>query len=306
MNKHNIAVIIPSHNRKNTTLRCLDSLNRIKQEGFSYSIIVVDDGSTDGTVDAISNLFPSVTVLHGTGDLYWSATVNIGIKYALESKTYDYLLILNDDTIHDAYFLNEMLSAAEQYPNAIIGAKILYLSKPNQIRFAGAKWNFFKWGWHYPDNMFPSESIGSQAYEVESINGNCCLIPRRYFEMFGLYNQKTFPHYYADSAFTILARKNGIKLIIAPRACVWDDDSDIAGRIYGPQINDFELIRHIFVGKKSAYYWRAFFSFLWLTSPNKIEGVLLYCYRMIRIIARILLSLLRVRQFYLQQPSSKS
>ncbi|HZG23054.1 MAG TPA: glycosyltransferase, partial [Chitinophagaceae bacterium] len=97
-----LAIVIAVHNRKNTTLQCLQQLAR--QTFQDFSIIVVDDGSADGTSAAIRQFFPSVTVINGTGNWWWTRSVNEGIRYALDQHA-SHVLLLNDDT----YFTSDYL-----------------------------------------------------------------------------------------------------------------------------------------------------------------------------------------------------
>ena len=91
-----IAIIIPVFNRKNTTLNCLYQLQNITRKGFAIDIIVIDDGSTDGTSDALRQNYPDTILLKGGGNLWWSGGVNKGFEYALKEK-YEFVYTINDD-----------------------------------------------------------------------------------------------------------------------------------------------------------------------------------------------------------------
>ncbi|MDA8430350.1 MAG: glycosyltransferase family 2 protein [Geobacteraceae bacterium] len=299
-----VTVVIPVHNRRVKTLRCLKSLFNAKNSNHELSVIVVDDGSSDGTAEAISQCYPQVRVISGTGNLLWTGAVNVGIKEALDTGT-NFVLILNDDSVHEVNFINNLVSCSKEHNGAITGAKILYLSKRQIIRFAGADWNIFKWGWHYPHNLLESSCLGATSFKVKSINGNCCLIPADVFNRIGLYDEVNYPHLYADSAFTIQAGKSGIPLFIEPRATIWDDDTDIAEKLTGPSLDGVSLIKYVFTRKTSPYYFRAFFLFTITTAPLMLGGFILYCIRMSRISLRILLSIVGLRAFYQNHGSVK-
>ena len=79
-----IYVVIPVHNRKDFTRNCLLSLQ--KQSFQAFEVVIVDDGSTDGTAEMLREEFPELPVLKGDGNLWWTASVNMGIKYALEQE----------------------------------------------------------------------------------------------------------------------------------------------------------------------------------------------------------------------------
>src|SRR4030095_9622354 len=96
-----VAVAVPVHNRRELTLRCLRSLSRIESEGLDIRVIVVDDGSTDGTGEAIRQQFPDVEVVHGDGQLWFTEGTNVGVRTALKNNP-DYVLMINDDQVFDA------------------------------------------------------------------------------------------------------------------------------------------------------------------------------------------------------------
>jgi len=292
-----IAVVIPAHNRREKTLRCLASLYEARREGFELEIIVVDDGSTDGTSEAVSRNFPEVQIVHGSGDLYWTGAVNRGIRKALEGGC-DFILTLNDDTTHDPEFLVRLHRCARSRQGSIVGGLILHMDRPDTIRFGGARWDLLKMGWHYPDVGRHAEFVGKEPFEVPQLNGNCCLIPARIFQVYGCYDERNFPHCYADSVFTIALRRKGIPLLIEPGSRIFDDTSDLEEKRHGPNPTRLALVRHVFISKRSAYYWRCLFRFHWRTAPRKSEGMLLALYRLTRISARVFLALTGLRPLY--------
>ena len=77
-------LVIPVFNRLPFTRTCLQALRQQTHTGFK--IIVVDDGSTDGTALVLAREFPEVEVLIGSGNLFWTAAVNLGIRQARHSS----------------------------------------------------------------------------------------------------------------------------------------------------------------------------------------------------------------------------
>ena len=98
MNK--IAVLLTCHNRKDKTLSCLKSLYRAYENNdadLEIIIYLTDDGSTDGTKEAVSQLYPEVNILIGNGNLYWAGGMRNSWNEALKTD-FDGYLLLNDDT----------------------------------------------------------------------------------------------------------------------------------------------------------------------------------------------------------------
>jgi len=92
------AVLLTCFNRKEKTLSCLESIYaQSNKEGFTLKVYLVDDGSTDGTSEAVKKNFPQVNVIKGDGTLFWNGGMRVAFSKAMENE-HDYYLWLNDDT----------------------------------------------------------------------------------------------------------------------------------------------------------------------------------------------------------------
>lgn len=207
----NLYIVIPVYNRKEFTEDCLLSL---KGQIPMDRIIIVDDGSTDGTKEMLAAKFPEVIVLSGDGNLFWTAATNMGIRRALELGA-EYVMTLNNDTIATEDFVAKMMDGAKQRPFSLIGALDLDVKtkKPN---YGGEiiNWTLAK-STYLLDHLSESEQHG--LHEVSLYPARGLLIPRKVFETVGLFEEKLLPHYIADYDFTHLARRNGF-----PVYCSYD------------------------------------------------------------------------------------
>src|SRR5688572_24473530 len=117
-----IGVVLTCFNRKAKTLQCLDHLFR--QEGmgthFNLDVYLVDDGSTDGTSEAVSERFKKVNIIKGTGSLYWNGGMHRAWAEAVKAKPHDFYLWLNDDTFLFTNAVNEMLDCYALAGDAVI------------------------------------------------------------------------------------------------------------------------------------------------------------------------------------------
>src|SRR6476660_7924680 len=100
MSESKVVVVTPVHNRRDETLMCLRSLSRCKLDNINLHVIIVDDGSTDGTSDFVNKEFPEVEILKGDGNLWYTAGTNRGMERALFYEP-DHILAVNNDSIFD-------------------------------------------------------------------------------------------------------------------------------------------------------------------------------------------------------------
>ncbi|CAN5363591.1 glycosyltransferase [soil metagenome] len=199
-----LCIVIPVHNRKAFTRDCLRSLR--SQSLLPDHIVVTDDGSTDGTAEMLSIEFPLVHVLNGDGNLFWTAAINLGIKFALTLGA-DHVLTLNNDTIASNTFIEEMMRASVEKPNALIGAVDFDLATKTPY-YGGEIIN-----WRTNTSTFLLETLQANQqkglHEVSLFPGRGLLIPRIVFDSIGLFEERKLPHYMADYDFTLMAARNG-------------------------------------------------------------------------------------------------
>jgi GT2 family glycosyltransferase len=202
-----IYIVIPVFNRKKFTRECLESL-RI-QSFKEFKTIVVDDGSTDGTGEMLRTEFPEVIVLNGDGNLFWTASTNMGIRYALEQGA-GLIMTLNNDTTAPGNFLEKMMHWSQQEPEALLGA--LGVDAVSKKPYYGGE--LVNWkrgsGTYLLDVLKEEERKG--LHKVSLFPGRGLLIPRKVFDTIGLFDEKTFPHYAADYDFTLSAGRHGFKI----------------------------------------------------------------------------------------------
>ena len=141
-----IGLIIPIYNGLDFTRKCLHNLYQsFKSNNIPdnyIDIVVVDDGSTDGSSRWISDNYPKVKILQGTGSLWWSGAMNIGARYSIEELKNEYILLWNNDILTDNNYFSELLKLIEsQDKNIIIGSKIFYDSGFTRIWAMGGIFN---------------------------------------------------------------------------------------------------------------------------------------------------------------------
>jgi GT2 family glycosyltransferase len=209
-----IYIIIPIHNRKGMLKTCLECLQ--KQDMQDFSIIVVDDGSTDGTDQMVQREFPNVILLVGDGNLWWAGSINMGIRHALNiCHPEDYILTLNDDLIVLPDYLGKILNAAKLNPSTIIGSVETTIDHPNIIKSGGTKINWLTAKVKILNTEKKLDDFDKgYLVEVSELTGRGTLFPSEVFRKVGLYDDIHIKQC-ADTELPIKASfKFGYKLLV--------------------------------------------------------------------------------------------
>lgn len=194
-------IVIPVHNRKDFTLSCLASLR--VQTCHDFSVVVIDDGSTDGTGEALANHYPDVHVLSGAGDLWWTRATNMGIQYAIERGA-SMILTLNDDLECTADYVSEMRQAAQSNPLCLLGSTS-YDIDTGVLSYGGES---IKWWCARFDR--PGSRAG-KLVTVTHLPGRGMLVPRSVIDAIGGFDEDALPHYGADYDLSMRARAAGFE-----------------------------------------------------------------------------------------------
>ncbi len=214
-----IYVIIPVHNRIDATMECLSCLNNQKFKDFR--VIIVDDGSTDGTSDLVNTKYPEVHILKGDGNLWWTGAMHLGVEYVLATAIEnDYVLSLNNDTAFEDDYLDSLLAASNIYGRAMVGSAEIDYSNRNKVTYAG-EWLDLK---HYRFSVETQLAADNDIQCNEHVNvlpGRGMLIPVEAFSKTGNFDKAVFPHYIADYDFSLRAFNAGIKLVLSYKSIVY-------------------------------------------------------------------------------------
>ena len=197
-----IAVLITCHNRRQKTIDCLISLFENNAE-FNIDIFLVDDGSTDGTSIAVSQLFPSVHIIEGDGELYWNRGMIVAWKYAMSISDYDFYLWLNDDVKLRRSAL-ELLVETSSGNSIIVGST--RDENNGELSYGGRDRD---------GNLIDPNGI---AVECQLMNGNIVLVPSEVIKEIGILDP-VFTHALGDFDYVLRAKQAGIKILIASEIC---------------------------------------------------------------------------------------
>ena len=215
-----VEVVMPVHNRRVHTRRCLKSLSRLDRKGIELHITVVDDGSNDGTSEMLAAEFPDVNVVRGSGDLWYTAGTNRGIEAALKRGP-DYILACNDDSIFDSKSVVQMVGTAERYPRSVVGALLLNWEEPHRVMQVSPEWKLSNGGYRHWRRQ-TVWTVPDRPWRVHAIVGNCVLYPAQAIREAGLMDEKRLVQY-GDAEYTPRMRRLGWQLLIEPRARVFSE-----------------------------------------------------------------------------------
>lgn len=278
-----VYIVVLNWNGKNDTLACMRSLEQVWNERTKG--IVVDNGSTDGTPDAVRTTFAAVEVLETGRNLGFTGGNNVGLRFALDRGA-DFVLLLNNDTVVDPRFLAEMIAVATVSDEiGFVSPKIYFLDPPDLLWFAGAR---FSSRTGYGRVIGYREPDRGQYDNVRTIDRPCgcaVLVSRRLCREAGLMDDRLF--LYADEVEWMLrARKHGFKACYAPNAKVWHKVSASVGReshpdafYYGVRNTLYALNAHAHCGSRILGYFRELsvtsvhLAALLLSSAPKVDGL---------------------------------
>jgi GT2 family glycosyltransferase len=275
-----ISLIILNWNGYKMTLNCLESISKAAVDGFALEILVVDNGSTDESVERIKELIVRgiadfkkkkvvVKLIENAENLGFVGGNNVGIRHALENRA-DYICLLNNDTRVAPEFLVELLKVAEKDPqNGVVGGKI-YFEKGYEFhkdRYGQKDLGKVIWyagGLNDWQNVYGShrgvDEVDRGQFdsvsETDFVTGCLMLVRKEVFEKAGLIDERYYL-YNEDNDFSQRAKKAGFKLVYAPKAVIWHINAGSSRS--GSNLQDYFMTRN-----------RLLFGFLWAPVRSRI------------------------------------
>jgi len=201
-----VAVLLTCHNRKQKTITCLESLyNSQNIYNINLNVFLVDDGSTDGTTDAINSQFSDVNVIKGTGDLFWNQGMRLAWDVASKHKTYDYYLWLNDDTNIDQDAISHLFECYNDFINEDDDKEVIVVGACRD-RLGEDE---FSYGLRDGKKIIVPNGKIQQG---RLLNGNLVLISKKVFKQIGSLSD-CYTHGMGDHDYGLRAREKNIDLI---------------------------------------------------------------------------------------------
>jgi GT2 family glycosyltransferase len=262
-------VVIPNWNLCADTIKCVRSVFEAGR-GLDVSVVVADNGSTDGSPEALRRAFGErvhqVLMGRNTG---FAGAVNAGMRYAFERGAGS-ALVLNNDTVIDPQMLRLLGEAAEEHPDAgIVGPAIFYIEPPDRIWRLGDR----DYAWLPIPLRIADREARQPVVEMGYATGCGMLVRREVVEAIG-YLDDVYFMYYEDADFSRRARERGFRILCVPQAKMWHRVSATARQDGVRQVywrsrsqaifyrkharGGLKPLAHLFVAGKTALAWAQF------------------------------------------------
>lgn len=209
-----VAALLTCHDRRETTLRCLAGLFACRlPAGAALEVILVDDGSRDGTGAAVAERYPEVEVLTGDGSLFWAGGTRLAMEEA-RRRGVDAHLWLNDDVVLAPTALEDLIGSYRQL-RAVHGDDVIVVGTmrdpdSGETSYGGvrhaSRWHRLKYA-----RLDPSDA----PQECTTMNGNLVMIPRSVVERIGVLSP-VYVHTIGDYGYGLEARRAGASIWICP------------------------------------------------------------------------------------------
>ena len=210
LNYPKVSIIILNWNNYEDTKECLLSLDKITYP--NYEVIVVDNGSIDGSTLKIQKEFPQHKYIYNNDNLGFTEGNNIGMEYAMKKGT-DFVLVLNNDITVENGFLESLVDIALKNPDAgIVGPAVYFYHEPEKLSPTGGKINYWRINTKVYDSVKPTE--------MDWVYGCCLLVKKEVINKIGYFYTPFFISY-EDVDYCVRAKKAGFKVIYEPKSRIW-------------------------------------------------------------------------------------
>ncbi len=203
-----IAVLLATYNRQQKTLACLKSLScQLLPHGVIVETYLTDSGSTDGTSEAVKQLYTKAKIFNRDNNLFWAGGMRNSWKHAIEDEP-DFYLLLNDDTILAPNAIATLIDHKDYKSAVTIGST---QDPSTHLRSYGGRKLTSKYSWKDDLVVFSQ----TEYLPCDVANANIMLVPKMVVEKIGMLTD-VFTHGLADYDYSLRANKAGFKVIVAP------------------------------------------------------------------------------------------
>jgi len=242
-----VYVLLPVHNRKDITAKFVDSL--LKQSFRDYHLLLIDDGSIDGTEEMVRELVSAdkLTVIKGKGNWWWAGSLQQGINWLnkYDVKSSDIVLMINDDVTFKPDFLENGVEFIQQHPNSLLLSRF-YDAEKDEIVETGVK----------ADLRHMSFVDADTPEEINCLSTRGLFLTWDVLKRMGNFHPVILPHYGSDYEFTMRAARKGFDMVTVKDVVLIPDHSATGVREY--EADSFTDEIKVMFSKRCTYnpvYW---------------------------------------------------
>lgn len=217
-----VAIVVLNWNGLEVLGDCLRSIYALRYAPLE--VVVVDNGSTDGSLEMVRDSFPGCILLRNETNLGFAKGNNQGIELALDRGS-DYVMMLNNDALLDPESLTLLVQRAESDPQiGAVSPKIYFADPSDRLWFGGGTFSYWKGRNGHLGYMQKDSPAWNLPGEAQFISGCALLASRKAWQKVGGFDESLFA-YCEDVDWSLRARKSGFKLFYEPQAVVWHRES---------------------------------------------------------------------------------
>ncbi|WP_375328466.1 glycosyltransferase [Microcystis sp. BLCC-F210] len=232
-----VSIIIPVYNQFAYTFNCLESLSVNLSSDLAYEVIIVNDASTDETLEQLATLVTGIKVLTNAENSGFIRSCNYGASQAKGQ----YLYFLNNDTRILENCLESLLKLIVNNPQVgAVGSKLIYANSKQQ-EAGGIIWNSAD-GWNYGRLDSPDEPEYNYVRPVDYCSGASLLVPTDLFKQLGGFSQDFIPAYYEDTDLCFAIRELGYQVLYQPQSNVIHYEGITSGTDLSSGIKQYQVI----------------------------------------------------------------
>jgi GT2 family glycosyltransferase len=227
-----VYVIVLTWNGRKFTLECLRSL--YQSDYSNYRVLLVDNASTDGTVDAVRGEFPQTELIANESNEGYAEGNNIGIRQA-EKQGASFFFVLNNDTVVDRSTISQFVQSAKGNEDNYVFTPVIYdYDSRDRVVFWGNSWDPSRA--RFRQLPYPNQDFLQKTDFISSDFASGCAIffSRSILKRVGLLDPRYFI-YWEDTDWSMRALRNHCRIFVVPQAKIWHSESqsfqDASGRI---------------------------------------------------------------------------
>lgn len=279
-----VSILLINYNAQEDTIDCLKSLEKIKTPGFKHNIIIIDNASKEAFELPKSLQNSHTQVVRSNTNKGFTGGNNMGIYYAVEKYSSDYVLLLNNDTTVDEDFLKELIKTAESDPRIGMAVSKIFFSKGreyhtdsyskselgNVLWYAGGSidWNHLA-TFHRGVDEVDRGQFDSQT-QSDFATGCSVLVKREILEKIGTFDKRFFL-YLEDVDWSVRVTKGGYKIAFCPKSVVYHKNAGSTGGS-GSKTQDYYLTRNKLLFAFKHGTWKDIFIALRIAVSTVING----------------------------------